>query len=208
MSWAYNSIRNPFLPVGVWVWVGVDGCVGASVDACVKVCVGPGLQVTPPGLGLHWPSFPHIVVITPSGTNPGSHWNTTTESSVVLVWGCTDPLTGGGGAPLSWLCVRVTVQLSEMKWLTLTEINMDSFSKTACYTIYKFKVCMELTHILYVLLNNVAYILGFVDTGNQGHVQVWSACQKVYSWAKTQQLLCRRLLITDDTKPLLSMDLV
>ena len=59
----------------------MDACVGV----CVKVGVGLGLQVTPPGLGVHWPSLPHTAVISPSGTNPRSHWNTTTKPSVVLV---------------------------------------------------------------------------------------------------------------------------
>ena len=72
------------------------------------------LQVTPRGLGVHWPSLSHTAVISPSGTNPGSHWNTTTEPSVVLVWGCSrDPLTGGGGAPqLAVGRIEVTVKMA------------------------------------------------------------------------------------------------
>ena len=57
----------------------------ASVNICVAVGVGVGLQMTPPGLGVHWPSLPHTAVITPSGTNPGLQRNTTTEPSVVFV---------------------------------------------------------------------------------------------------------------------------
>ena len=68
-------------PVGSDVEVTMD----VSVNVCVDVGVGLGLQVTSPGLGVHRPSLPHSAVITPSGTNPGSHWNTTVEPSVVLV---------------------------------------------------------------------------------------------------------------------------
>ena len=83
---------------GVALGVNMD----ASVNVCVSVCVGLGLQVIPPGLGVHLPSLSHTTITTLSGTNPGSHWNTTTEPSVVLVWGCRkDPLTGGSGAPQS-----------------------------------------------------------------------------------------------------------
>ena len=71
--------------MGAWVGACVDACVGTCVNVCVNVCVGLGLQVTRPGLGVHWPSFPHTAGIIPSGTNPRSHWNTTTEPSVVLV---------------------------------------------------------------------------------------------------------------------------
>ena len=82
----FNSSLSPY-PVDIQVPVdaSVGALVGASVNVCVNVCVGLGLQVAPPGLGVHWPLFPHTTVITPSGTNPGSHWNTTTEPSVVLV---------------------------------------------------------------------------------------------------------------------------
>ena len=61
----------------------MDASVNVRVG--VSVGVGVGLQETPPGLGIHWPSLPHTAVISSSGTNPGSHWNTTTEPSVVLV---------------------------------------------------------------------------------------------------------------------------
>ena len=93
--------------------MGIDACVGVCVSACVDVCVnvcvnvgvGLGLQVTALGLGVHRPSLPHTAIISPSGTNSGPHWNTVTEPSVVLVWGCSkDPLTGGGGAPQSAVC--------------------------------------------------------------------------------------------------------
>ena len=56
-----------------------------GVDACVNAVVGLGVQVIPPGMGVHCSSLPHTAVMSPSGTNPGSHWNTTTEPSVVLV---------------------------------------------------------------------------------------------------------------------------
>ena len=88
-------------PVGVEVWVGVDACVGTCVNVCVNVCVGLGLQVILSGLGVHWPSLPHTTVSTPTGTNPGSHWNTTTEPSVVLVYDFRNPLTIWGGGPQS-----------------------------------------------------------------------------------------------------------
>ena len=74
--------------------------VNVCVDVCVDVGVGMGLQVIPPGSGVHQPLLPHTAVISPSGTNPGSHWNTATEPSVVMV--CSrDSLIGRGRAPQS-----------------------------------------------------------------------------------------------------------
>ena len=102
-----------------------------QITKCRLFSLDLGLQVTPPGLGVHWLSLPHTAVITPSGTNPGSHWNTTTEPSVVLVWGCRDPLTGGGGAPQSAI---------ELKWLlrwlanSLQATCIGSFQPQDCRT--------------------------------------------------------------------------
>ena len=120
-------------PVGVEVLVGVN--------VCVNVCVGTGLQVIPPGLGVHWPSLPHTAVISPSRTNPGSHWNTTTEPSVVLGWGCNrDPLIGGGGAPqLAARRIEVTIAMtsyqstSNMHWIVPTSWLQNGINRFVVY---------------------------------------------------------------------------
>ena len=66
------------LEVGEKLRMGVE--LGVGVNACVSL----GLQMTPLGLGFHWPLLPHNAVISPSGTNPGLQWNPATEPSVVL----------------------------------------------------------------------------------------------------------------------------
>ena len=79
----------------------IGACINVCVNVCVNLCVGLGLQVTPPGFEFHCPSLSHTAVISPSGTNPGSHWNTTTEPSFVLVYDFRNPLMIWGGAPQS-----------------------------------------------------------------------------------------------------------
>ena len=102
--------------------VGEEVGVNISVNVGVGLGVGLGLQVIPRGLGVHWPSLPHTAVISPSGTNPGSHWNTTIEPSVVLVWGCNrDPLIGSGRGPQSAVGL-VTVTLTKATSLQATYV--------------------------------------------------------------------------------------
>ena len=90
---------------------------------------------------------------------------------------------------------------------------MDSFSKIACFTIHKFKVCMDCmkAHILCTsewcsygdsdLIRTIHLYIIFgicIDTGNQGQVQVWSVKECIVG----PKSYAGGFLYKDDTKPL------